>query len=395
MKTNSFFQRIVLISTILLWWVFAAQAATPYCQETSPNANFTFSLMHLGSNNYRIQFDAVGDDKFVSVYNINCGVNQSGGAGIFFGGDNASKWVITDDRAYFDFATASESSTPTGFYANYFCFNKKGGGLIEISGFNPSDVDWTATCGAVDETEYTITVIQPVGGGGSISADLNKAKQFTTVTLTATPNDGKDLDAWDVKDADNNVITVTKNKFLMPASNVTVTATFKDHVELTPATYYGADSFYTEGAVINPKKWTAVEWNITRNANQTLTFVISWTGDVDGMVPQITIPGIGDYIGMTVTGKTATYTTTNLFDDGYVLSGAFFYLPYAGAAKRIDIVYTVGAENAKPETPVEPGTGTSIDVIQENVKALKVIENGQILIVRDGETFNVLGTRVR
>jgi hypothetical protein len=52
------------------------------------------------------------------------------------------------------------------------------------------------------------------------------ATEGTTVTLTATPDDGYKLDAWSVLDANNEPIIVSDNKFVMPAGNVTVSATF-------------------------------------------------------------------------------------------------------------------------------------------------------------------------
>ncbi len=124
---------------------------------------------------------------------------------------------------------------------------------------------------------------------------------------------------------------------------------------LEPAIFYGADSFITEGAVISPAQWTAVEWNITRNADKTLSFELTWTDDVTGMVPQINL-GSG-IVAMAVDGKKATYTTTDAYEDGVALSGAYFYLAYAGGVKQIDITYTVGAENEKPATPEKPYMG--------------------------------------
>ena len=47
------------------------------------------------------------------------------------------------------------------------------------------------------------------------------------VELAITPVSGYDVDVITVKDAHNNEVTVTGNKFTMPASNVTVTVTFK------------------------------------------------------------------------------------------------------------------------------------------------------------------------
>ena len=61
---------------------------------------------------------------------------------------------------------------------------------------------------------------------GRISASANEAVEGTTITLTATPDEGYDLDVWTVTDAANNPVEVDGNQFVMPASNVTVSATF-------------------------------------------------------------------------------------------------------------------------------------------------------------------------
>ncbi|MBQ9339686.1 MAG: hypothetical protein IJS13_05055 [Paludibacteraceae bacterium] len=121
---------------------------------------------------------------------------------------------------------------------------------------------------------------------------------------------------------------------------------------LEPATFYGATSFLTEGTVINPVQWAGIEYNITRNADKTLTFEAEFTNAVTGLVAQINL-GAG-FQDMVADGLKFTYTTTDTYEDGTALEGAFFYFPYAGAAKRVDIAYTVGAENEKPETPVDP-----------------------------------------
>ena len=61
---------------------------------------------------------------------------------------------------------------------------------------------------------------------GSISADVEQAVEGTTITLTATPETGYELDHWTVTDAQNTSVAVTNNQFVMPASNVTVSAVF-------------------------------------------------------------------------------------------------------------------------------------------------------------------------
>lgn len=79
-----------------------------------------------------------------------------------------------------------------------------------------------------DDTAYSITVNQPSVAGCTISATPNtpqKAGTQITLAVTAT-TEGYSFKNWIVKDADNEDIEVTDNKFNMPASSVTVTAEF-------------------------------------------------------------------------------------------------------------------------------------------------------------------------
>ena len=71
--------------------------------------------------------------------------------------------------------------------------------------------------------DYTITT---EAAHGKVSA-AETAHYNDTVTLTATPDTGYELEAYTVNDPMGNVVTVTDNTFTMPANNVTVTAAFK------------------------------------------------------------------------------------------------------------------------------------------------------------------------
>lgn len=226
-----------------------------------------------------------------------------------------------------------------------------------------------------DATEYTITVVQPVSGG-TIAADMATATYRTTVTLTATPAEGKQLDQWIVTDAESNAIKVTKDKFDMPKSNVTVTATFKDKVDIKPATFSGKEEL--EVATFN--------WSITRNADQTLSFAISWDKDIVGAVPQITVGDV-QFATMAAEGKSATYTTTATFEDGSKPT-IFFYVAYAGGAARIDVDYTVGESNEQDTTAIESA------YTNNETRTRKMIEGGMIVIVKDGVKYNILGVRM-
>ena len=99
--------------------------------------------------------------------------------------------------------------------------------------------DPLAKCGALvaagsvtTDDVYTVTYSGGTGTGscsptGSVASATYEAGQ--TVTLAATNSyslTSNTFAAWVVKDADNNEVTVTNNQFTMPASNVTVTATW-------------------------------------------------------------------------------------------------------------------------------------------------------------------------
>ena len=154
--------------------------------------------------------------------------------------------------------------------------------------------------------------------------------------------------------------------------------------DLTPATFYGSATVEVSGA---PCEFT---WNITRNADATLTFDIAWAADIVGAVPQICLQGA--FITMPAQEKHAMFTTTQTFVDGTTLNDTFFYIAYAGGAARVDITgYTVGAGNEKPGSQ---GEEQGIEQQSVSPKAHKIIENGQIYILKNGVRYNVFGTAI-
>ena len=88
--------------------------------------------------------------------------------------------------------------------------------------------DVTMTAQWKDAPAYTISITQPTGGSISTTPS-GSAYAGQEVSLTFTAAAGKALDAWSVKETDGGAdVTVTGNKFTMPAKAVTVTATVKD-----------------------------------------------------------------------------------------------------------------------------------------------------------------------
>ena len=71
---------------------------------------------------------------------------------------------------------------------------------------------------------HTVTIAETENG--KVEADKESCPEADVVTLTVTPDEGYQLDALTVKDADGNDVKVTNNQFEMPLTDVTVTATF-------------------------------------------------------------------------------------------------------------------------------------------------------------------------
>ena len=127
------------------------------------------------------------------------------------------------------------------------------------------DVTVTVTFKAID---YTITVTQ--GENGTIAADKTTAHVGEVVTLTNTPNDDCVFVSYTVTDAQGNPITVENNKFTMPASNVTVTATFRA-LEVTYSIKWGEGDNWSTVNEIGMTKGADGKWISTQATEMTAT----------------------------------------------------------------------------------------------------------------------------
>ena len=167
---------------------------------------------------------------------------------------------------------------------------------------------------------------------------------------------------------------------------------------LTPATFVGKAEAEIAGTKV------AFDWSVTRNANSTLTFEITWNSDIEGCVPQICIKGT--FSTMPFEGRKALFTTKETFKDGEKLADTFFYIAYVGNAARIDIDYTVGASNQESGGGEEDGGGESggeeggeeepgdhaiEDVHVTSPAPVKVMVDGQLYILRDGKAYTPNG----
>ena len=87
---------------------------------------------------------------------------------------------------------------------------------------------WREVSSGSGSTRYTVKISQ--GTNGTVTADRSSAVNGTQVTLNVRPNNGYELASIAVTDANGKTISLSgdgsRYTFIMPESNVTVTATF-------------------------------------------------------------------------------------------------------------------------------------------------------------------------
>lgn len=73
--------------------------------------------------------------------------------------------------------------------------------------------------------KYNVSVAEGIENG-TVAVDAEEAEEGATVTITATPAEGYELEAISVKNGEADVEVSAENKFIMPAADVVVSATF-------------------------------------------------------------------------------------------------------------------------------------------------------------------------
>jgi uncharacterized repeat protein (TIGR02543 family) len=218
------------------------------------------------------------------------------------------------------------------------------------------------TVGGSAPATFTVNLSQTTGG--TISATPTSATAGTNITLTATPAEGYSFDSWSIEPS---TVTITDNQFTMPASNVTVSASWTENgggsTNIVTYDFTTVDNFLIEypgsthpstGTTINSFYYTngdhfAAAGNdnckfnsgyfILGKTNATLTLPI-----FDFDVEKIEIIGrsgasgqvkqniyVGDEAVSTETTG-ATGTNTYIIADGYQAAGNVYVLKVTSAA---------------------------------------------------------------
>lgn len=145
-------------------------------------------------------------------------VGKSGASGSvvqnIFVGENAASTATTGATGTNTYEIAAEYQGPGNIYT------------LKVTSSHNTQVTYVKIYENPDYVTYNVNIAGDIENG-TVSANVSKAGAGATVTLTATPADGYEFDEWIVKDADEASITVTDDKFTMPAKDVTVSASFK------------------------------------------------------------------------------------------------------------------------------------------------------------------------
>ena len=249
------------------------------------------------------------------------------------------------------------------------------GDALTLCVFGYNKVTYLGTITVTGGTQYNITCNQPEHG--SISAP-EQAYASSTVTLTATPETGYCLSSWDVRDANNQSIEVTNNQFVMPESDVTVSATFVEGLTITlasvtngtisadpdcalpgttinltatPETGYNFESWvvFKTGDVnttvtVSDNNFTMPNYDVTVSA----IFLASQGGDVT--IGNGTSTNNGNYLPTTDYYKYALsqqiYTQTELGEAGSITAISFYYSTETSSNPRSLVIYMTHTNNS-------------------------------------------------
>ena len=224
-----------------------------------------------------------------------------------------------DDSTY---TQKVEEFVPTALIPN--TFTREG---FVFDGWNDVNGTYYADCAEVtllnDLTLYPlwdelfdITLVQPTHG--TISASATTATEDTDIELTATPEEGYQFHHWTVTNEAGESIMVSDNTFEMPASDVTVTATFVYVEEPSGDAYYelvtSADRLQAGKTYLIVNTSYSKALSKTQNSNNRAAASVTITDNI------ITEPG--DACELTLGGTTGAWTFYDSNKGGYLYAAS-------------------------------------------------------------------------
>ena len=224
---------------------------------------------------------------------------------------SGSNAVATFSPTYTDNGTVTITKTDaTSWAGKYYRI------VYNLTKTNTNNAGYVQFSGAVfykegSASEYAISISGSIANG-SVVASASSAETGEEVSLTPTPSAGYEFSSWDVyKTGESSTkVTVTSNKFTMPAYAVTVSATF------TELPKYSISTSATNGTITcDDSAWEGKEVTLTANPSDGYAlalWVVNKTEDSSTKIlvkdGKFTMPGYA----VTVTGIFMLSTTDNI-----------------------------------------------------------------------------------
>ena len=193
------------------------------------------------------------------------------------------------------------------------CSKDDGYGPAEINSgssysYNPPSSDYGSTSSTTTSvTQYSLTVT--AGTGGSVSTSGGTYDDGSSVSITATPNDGYEFSGWNGSNSTNSTISVTINSNTIiealfteiPITETTSTETSSTETTSTETTSTETTSTETTSAETTSTETTSTEttsstYSITVTAQSSSNYILSGSdqnGDVSGNDPSVSAK-VGD-----------------------------------------------------------------------------------------------------
>lgn len=279
------------------------------------------------------------------------------------GTDDKALWSVTGTSKY-EFVNKKNTANSVNANLRYNSGNAENSRWACYSTSTGAALSLYRKAGA----KYDVTVNSTTNG--TVTADPTSAEAGTTITLTVTPAGGYVLDALTVTDASSNPVTVTDNKFTMPASDVTVTATFK----------------------ANEKP--AATLTLSKNGVEE-TFPGSWKQDDVVTLPSITSDCVKEFVGWSA-NPTCNEAPEYAAGDSYTLAATAqtLYAVYAtaGAGETLTItpsavdndaendIHTFTIDAAGYSLTAKKNSGSSAPTINASAKDVRIYAKGTVTL---------------
>ena len=347
---------------------FAAQ----YCHEELTNGDnkIYLSCLLVSEGNYQIKIEA--DVQMNGLGGSFCHVNENQPYQLNAQGHfalSADGKTITCDI---------ESTTAPNLYTPLYVLMPG-----EVSFGWPSDVVW-GSCGEATKTNPELSL-----NATEVTLDATTSETFQ---ITATR---QGTGAISYESANTGIATVSEAGLVTAAGRGTTTIT----VRVAETETYAAANKKLTVKVNGPINWDAINWLPNGSGNEAYTNKYkACAGSPSPNIDIIQLPGWEGVTGpgIYVNYPSAVFTTFPALSYYQQGAGLLFYM--TNFTKKITEV-VVGVDNTDYSFTVYyvDGTETPSGMVNATLqhKAQKVIENGQVILIKNGVRYNLLGSEIK